>query len=56
MVPVQAATESRYFVGDSKGYHHDIVRRFGTGVDDHDMSGYFKLVQNSAALLDKLFS
>jgi triacylglycerol lipase len=33
----------------------DIVRRFRTGVDDHDMSGYLSLVQNNTAALDALF-
>jgi triacylglycerol lipase len=34
----------------------DIVNRFHTGVDDHDMAGYERLVQSNAAKLDKLFS
>jgi hypothetical protein len=34
----------------------DIVGRFGTGVADHDMGAYEQLVNDNAALLDKLFA
>ena len=34
----------------------DIITRFGTGVNDHDMSSYQQLVQRQAAALDALFA
>jgi len=34
----------------------DIITRFNTGVGDHDMAAYEKLVQSKAAKLDALFS
>jgi triacylglycerol lipase len=33
----------------------DIITRFGTGVNDHDMTTYEQLVQNNVAKLDALF-